>query len=378
MFLRIALRSLLVVLTSVLLWFFWDVFQFLHSPLIPVNHSVNYVLQPGANVKVIAEDLHKMGWLQRPKYFSVYARIKGYSQQLQAGEYELLGGMTPSEILQQFAAGKVIMHSITLVEGWNFKQVLAALNANPNLHHSLQNQTPEAIMSALGLPGLEPEGQFFPDTYRFTKGTADTTILQRAHEKFVDVFTTEWLQRSSNVPYTDPQQALIVASMIEKESRLAIERPVIADVILKRLAKGMLLQIDSTLVYGLGPHYKGTLHKADLRLNTPYNTYLHKGLPPTPIAMPSRSSIHAALHPWPSAALYFVARGDGSQEFSADLSAHNHAVKRYLLHPPATKKKTISSVSAKANPTAQTYSAPPCNEFWYGQNVTPLISNSCR
>jgi UPF0755 protein len=224
-----------------------------------------------------------------------------------------------------------VRHALTLIEGWTFRQVMGALGQDDRLTRTLTGLSDEAVMERLGYPGLHPEGRFFPDTYYFVRGVSDISLLQRAYERMLQVLDGEWSARSSDVPLEQPYEALILASIIEKETAVAAERAKIAGVFIRRLEKGMLLQTDPTVIYGLGTAFDGNLRRRDLEQDSPYNTYMRPGLPPTPIAMPGRASIHAALHPESGTALYFVARGNGEHVFSASLPEHIDAVRRYQL-----------------------------------------------
>lgn len=227
--------------------------------------------------------------------------------------------------------GEVVQYSLTLVEGWNFRQLRSALQNQPKLQQTLDGLSDAEIMAHIGAPELHPEGRFFPDTYRFTRGTSDADLLRRAYARLEQVLEEEWQQRSEGLPYQNAYQALVMASIIEKETGVPEERGEIAGVFVRRLARGMLLQTDPTVIYGMGERYKGRITRTDLRTPTPYNTYTNAGLPPTPIAMVGREAIHAALHPADGTSLYFVARGDGSHVFSDTLDQHNRAVREYQL-----------------------------------------------
>lgn len=269
--------------------------------------------------------LHDALWLR------LYWRMNLSEQPLHSGEYRLTPGMTPREMIALWQRGEVVQYSLTLVEGWNFQQVRGALAAQPKLQHTLQGLSDEDVMARLGQAGLHPEGRFFPDTYLYTRGTTDLELLQRAFSRLQAVLGEEWARRSKDLPYKDEYQALIMASIIEKETGVPHERGEIAGVFVRRLARGMLLQTDPTVIYGMGELYRGRITRSDLRRPTPYNTYTQAGLPPTPIAMVGREAIHAALHPAKGTSLYFVARGDGSHVFSNTLAEHNRAVREFQL-----------------------------------------------
>ncbi|MCY1408981.1 hypothetical protein D9M71_243150 [compost metagenome] len=261
----------------------------------------------------------------------------------------------------------MVQYNLTLVEGWTFRQVRAALAKHEKVTHTLEGLSDSEVMDKLGHHGVFPEGRFFPDTYRFVRGVSDVDLLQQAYARLEEVLLKEWSARAARAPYTDPYQALIMASLVEKETGVPRERRQIAGVFVRRMQIGMLLQTDPTVIYGMGERYNGKLTRADLRESTPYNTYVIPGLPPTPIAMVGREAIHAALNPASGSALYFVARGDGSHVFSDDLDAHNAAVREYQLKRradyrsspgPATEADDQGEDSASSEPLAQPASEP--------------------
>jgi UPF0755 protein len=308
-----------------------DVAIFIKSPLVVAQQPVDYILKPGSGIFLLAKGLSSQNLLKRPAYFIALATFQGKASRLKAGEYRIMPGTTPMQFLDQIVHGRVLFHPVKLLEGWTFQQFLAALRAQPRLLQTLPGLSVETIMEKLGRAGEHPEGQFFPDTYQFTAGTTDLAILKQAYNMMQKRLAVAWEKRDPKVPYQTPNEALIVASLIEKETALDSERPMVAEVILNRLQKKMLLQIDPTVIYGLGGQYTGKLRKNDLRVDSPYNTYLYAGLPPTPIAMPGAASIQAALHPTVGEQLYFVAKGDGGHQFSKTLAEHNQAVKTYIL-----------------------------------------------
>jgi UPF0755 protein len=285
-------------------------------------------------------------------WLRVYWRFNLAGQPLHSGEYRMQPGMTVAGLIQSWTRGDVVQYSVTLVEGWNFHQVRAALAKDEKLDQTLDGLSDTQVMEKLGHPGIFPEGRFFPDTYRFVRGMTDIELLQTAYERLDEVLAREWNQRAPDLPYADPYQALIMASLVEKETGVPQERGQIAGVFVRRIAMGMLLQTDPTVIYGLGDRYRGKLTRAHLREATPYNTYMISGLPPTPIAMVGREAIHAALNPVAGSSLYFVARGDGSHVFSDDLDAHNNAVREYQL------KRRADYRSSPAPATAPGISAP--------------------
>jgi UPF0755 protein len=264
-------------------------------------------------------------------WLRVYWRFNLPRQPLHSGEYRMLPGMTVEGLIDLWKRGEMVQYSVTLVEGWNFRQVRAALAKDEKLEQTIAGLSDSQVMEKLGHRGIFPEGRFFPDTYRFVRGMSDIDLLKKAYDRLDEVLAKEWDQRSADAPYTEPYQALIMASLVEKETGVPQERGQIAGVFVRRMAIGMLLQTDPTVIYGLGDRYSGKLTRAHLKEATPYNTYMISGLPPTPIAMVGREAIHAALNPVAGNSLYFVARGDGSHVFSDDLDAHNNAVREYQL-----------------------------------------------
>ncbi|SMF94899.1 UPF0755 protein [Methylomagnum ishizawai] len=319
----------LVLLSSLLAgWLWMDYRRFVDSPL-GLKSPVVFEIGQGEGLQAIAQGLKRRGILRKPLWFEWLAYSGGAHQRLKYGEYEIPVDATPRTLLDRIVAGKVLQHPVTVVEGWKFSEMLAALALNPVLNHRLAGQPPEAVMAALGFPGQAPEGRFFPDTYFVTKGTSDLEILRRAHAKMDDILDREWQGRPAGLPFASSYEALILASIVEKETARPEERTAVAGVFLRRLQKKMRLQTDPTVIYGMGAAYDGDIRKGDLLRDTPYNTYTRSGLPPTPIALPGLPAIHAALHPDVGDSLYFVARGDGSHVFSATLEAHRRAVERF-------------------------------------------------
>ena len=310
-----------------------DAWMVLRTPLAVPPDGLVYEVEPGAGLIRIARDLESKGLMRRARYLVWYARWRGESTVL-AGRYRIDHGMTPSAFLDRLRHGEVIQYALTLPEGIRFSELMAELAMHRAIDHRLLGQSPEAIMRRLGHPGQAPEGRFLPETYFFPAGTTDLAFLGRAYAAMQAVLDEEWRDRAPDLPYRTPDEALVMASIIEKETGRAEERPIIAGVFVRRLRRHMRLQSDPTVIYGLGDRYQGRLRSRDLRADTPYNTYRHRGLPPTPIAMPGRAAIHAALHPAAGTALYFVARGDGRHVFSDDLRSHERAVRRYQLGQP--------------------------------------------
>jgi len=300
----------------------------------PMNvPAEGYVLDvpAGSSLARVASQLEAAGVIDQALLLRAYGRLSGQAARIKAGEYALAAGTTPRQLLEKLVAGEVVQYTLTLVEGWTFKQLMQAVRAHPALTQTLTGLSGEEIMARLGSPGVHPEGQFYPDTYRFPRGTTDLDFLRRAHELMKRRLAAEWDQRSEGLPLKTPYEALILASIIERETGVPEERPRIAGVFVRRLKLGMRLQTDPTVIYGVGDAFDGNLRRRDLLTDTPYNTYTRAGLPPTPIAMPSAAAINAALNPAPGNELYFVSKGDGSHYFSATLEEHNAAVRRYQL-----------------------------------------------
>ncbi|EFQ61733.1 hypothetical protein PFWH6_4482 [Pseudomonas fluorescens WH6] len=285
------------------------------------------------------------GVLDGAFWLRLYWRFNLDGQPLHSGEYRMTPGMTAQGLIGLWQRGEVVQYSLTLVEGWNFRQVRASLAKHEKIVQSLSGLSDSEVMDKLGHPGVFPEGRFFPDTYRFVRGMTDVELLKKAYNRLDDVLAQEWSKRAADAPYTDPYQALIMASLVEKETGVPEERGQIAGVFVRRLKVGMLLQTDPTVIYGLGERYNGKLTRAHLKEANPYNTYMVAGLPPTPIAMVGREAIHAALNPVPGSSLYFVARGDGSHIFSDDLDAHNAAVREFQLKRRADYRSSPAPAS---------------------------------
>jgi len=291
----------------------------------------NIIVANGSSMRGFAEHLVNQGILEEKWSFLFWARYRGLASSLKAGEYQVPAGATMSDLLQLITSGKVIDYPVTFIEGWNFKQLREALSKQENLRQLADKLDDQAVMKAIGAEGVHPEGRFYPDTYHYTATMSDLDILQQSYGKMSDFLNQEWAKREEGLPLENKDQALILDSIIEKETGAAEERPLIAGVFTNRLRKGMRMQTDPTVIYGMGDAYKGNIRKKDLLKDTPYNTYTRSGLPPTPIAMPGGDSIRAALHPAETKALYFVAKGNGEHKFSATLSEHNEAVIKYQL-----------------------------------------------
>jgi UPF0755 protein len=312
---------------------FQDAQQLLTQPL-QLTQKQRIVVVLGKTLSATLNDLQGQNLFAAPRapfYLRLYARMIGQTAALKAGEYELVPGMSSFDLLALIVSGKTVLHELRLIEGWTFAEALAAVRASDDLIHTLQDADADKIMSAIGRPGIDPEGRFFPDTYYFPKGTTDEAFFRRASAAMDNVLRMEWAQRQSDLPYQSPEEALIMASIIEKETGSPGERAQVAGVFVRRLLKGMKLQTDPTVIYGLGEDFDGNLRRRDLEEDTPYNTYTRMGLPPTPICLAGRASIHAALHPAQGNAIYFVSRGDGTHQFSETLDQHNSAVQKFQL-----------------------------------------------
>jgi len=304
----------------------WNNYQSaLNTPAV-IGSSIVIEINKGDSFNQITDKLLAQNVNLKPFWFKILAVQEKAVNKLKTGEYELVPGLTLPEILALFVQGKTRQYAITFPEGWNFKEILQQVENNPNLEHTLHDVDNEALMSQLGADIKHPEGVFFPDTYFFEKHTSDVALLKRAYDKMQLVLKQEWQHKVEILPFKTPYEALILASIVEKETGVVAERPLIAGVFIRRLQTGMMLQTDPTVIYGMGENYQGNIGYKDLKTATPYNTYVIRGLPPTPIAMPGRDAIYAVLHPDNSNTLYFVARGDGTHEFSATLKDHNLAV----------------------------------------------------
>ena len=327
----------------------WKQHAALEQPLAVTDEPLLLDVRPGDTPSGVFQRLEADGVLEDAFWLRLYWRLNLSGQSLHSGEYRLAPGMTARDMIGLWQRGEVVQYSLTLVEGWNFRQLRTALQNQPKLEQTLDGLSDADIMAKLDAPDLHPEGRFFPDTYRFTRGTSDLDLLRRAFTRLEQVLEEEWQQRAQGLPYKDAYQALIMASIIEKETGVPEERGEISGVFVRRLAHGMLLQTDPTVIYGMGEAYRGRITRNDLRTPTPYNTYTNTGLPPTPIAMVGREAIRAALHPVDGSSLYFVARGDGSHVFSDTLEQHNRAVREYQLKRRADYRSSPPPRQAPAN-----------------------------
>lgn len=304
--------------------------QFLETPLNISTDSI-FIVDSGMTFAEIAARLKAKKIIEDTLFLKLLARHSGKANKIKTGEYSLDKGLKPEGLLDVLVSGKVIQYSYTLLEGWQAGEMLLAIRRSELLKNTLPSDNPEELMMLLGHPEKNAEGLFFPDTYHFPKGTTDLDFLKRAYKRLETVLHEEWQDRAENLPYQTPYEALIMASIIEKETGLASERATIAGVFVRRLQKNMKLQTDPTVIYAMGKQFNGNIRKKDLSIDSPYNTYRYKGLPPGPIALVGREAIHAALHPEDGKSLYFVAKGDGSHYFSKTLQEHNRAVAKYQL-----------------------------------------------
>jgi UPF0755 protein len=315
-------------------WFGWRQYErhWLQAPIAALTAPMTFEVPHGASLRAVAGALEAEGLLDRPRTWLRHATAEGLSTRIQAGEYRLVPGTTPATLLDQLVAGDVILHALTLPEGWTFRQALAAIQAAPAVRAELGGLADAEVLERLGTQEKHPEGLFFPDTYRFPRGTTDLALLRQARARLERELRDAWADRAANLPLESPYDALILASLVEKETAAPDERPLIAGVFVNRLRKGMRLQTDPSVIYGLGEKFDGNLRRRDLVTDTPYNTYTRAGLPPTPIALVGREALRAAAQPAKTDALYFVATGlgDGRHYFAATLVAHNENVSRHL------------------------------------------------
>lgn len=328
------LLVVLVLLTIAAGAYFWlDYRKFTDAPLTVDHPDTTIDIPRGTNYRAIVAQLHAAGITHASSwYWRALGRELAIEGKLHAGEYALTAGLTPRELLRKMAAGEVLQHHFTIVDGWTFKQLRLALAADAGLAQTIPGLSDEDLAHRLDIEDGRPEGWFLPETYSWIKGDSDFDVLKSAHAAMRKTLDRLWSARAPEVQLESPYQALILASIVEKETGRPEERPLIAGVFVRRLKFNMRLQTDPTVIYGMGETYAGNIRRTDLEADTPYNTYTRDGLPPTPIALPGLPALEATLHPAPGDALYFVARGDGSHEFSATLDEHNRAVQKYQLH----------------------------------------------
>lgn len=323
------IKRLIIIFLTVLAVSAASLAWYARTPLPMKSLPIEFTLKPGSSLPAVAGQLRQQGVIEDGWRFEMLARVLGDAARLKAGHYTLGHAATPLELLKKLTQGEVSLREIVFIEGWTFRQMRAALDAHPAVRHDTTRMSEAQILAALKISEAHPEGLFFPAKYYVDPGNSDISILRRAYETMQAHLAAEWATRQPGLPYDSPYHALTMASIIEKETGVASERSLIAAVFINRLRDGMRLQTDPCVIYGLGAAFDGNLRRRDLLADTPYNTYTRTGLPPTPIAMPGLDSIKAALHPAPSQALYFVAKGDGSHYFSDNLDEHNRAVTRY-------------------------------------------------
>lgn len=330
---RRVFKSLLLLIFAAVLLFgaaFWWLHQSMPLRLQPGAQVIDLEIEPGTSASSVAANVVASGADVPVLLLQAWFRLSGQARNIKAGSYELVPGTTPHKLLSMLVRGEESLKSITLMEGWTFYQVRGALQKAEQLTPDTLALSPEIIMEKLGKSGIHPEGRFFPDTYSYAKGSSDLAVLKRAARAMDRRLDAAWSLRSPDTPLKSPEQALILASIVEKETGKPSDRAVIGGVFTNRLRIGMPLQTDPTVIYGLKQQFDGNLRKRDLLADTPYNTYTRLGLPPTPIAMPGKAALLAAVQPAPTKALYFVSRGDGSSEFSSTLDEHNRAVNKYI------------------------------------------------
>jgi UPF0755 protein len=306
-------------------WLWW----FAHEPLRLAGPAIDFTIPPGSSLRAASRMIAQAGVDMPPLAFEAVARAAAKPGDIKAGTYEIVAGTTPLELLGKLTRGELALVDVKFIEGWTFRQLREALDAHPHVRHDTKGLPDAAVLQRVGLTEPHPEGLFFPDTYRFARGTSDVELLRAANRALAKRLDAAWADRRPDLPLATPYDALILASIVEKETGRGDDRTMVAAVFVNRLRGGMKLQADPTVIYGLGEKFDGNLRKRDLVADTPYNTYTREGLPPTPIALPGLASIAAATNPAASDALYFVARGDGSSEFSRTLEEHNRAVTKY-------------------------------------------------
>lgn len=321
----------------------WHIDRVLGSPLQLPEGGVVFEIPPGSALATIADKLAERDILRHPHIFRWYARLSGHAASIKAGEYQIDSGKTPRDLLQLFVSGEVRLYSFTIIEGWTYRDLIRALAKDPAVDGSMTDEDWPRLRESLSASASHPEGLFLPETYRFPKGTTMAVILAQAYKLMQKTLASEWAGRDEGLPLTDPYDALILASIIEKEAARADERSKIAGVFVRRLKEHTRLQTDPSVIYGLGDSFDGNLTRLDLQTDTPYNTYTRWGLPPTPIALPGKAAINAALHPAAGKDIYFVATGlgDGSHRFSETKDEHDAAVREYLARQRAGRKKTV-------------------------------------
>ncbi|EHQ51677.1 aminodeoxychorismate lyase [Ectothiorhodospira sp. PHS-1] len=331
-------RLLLVVLLLPLIiagWLAWDYHRFLQTP-VNLADATEFQVPAGASLRRVGQELAAAGIISKPHYWEIHGRLSEQDQGIRAGEYLIHPGLTPEDLLALFIRGRTIQYSLTIPEGWTFLQMMRAISAHEKIRNTLAEDEYMNVMAHLGRPGEHPEGWFFPDTYLFPRYTTDMDILRIAHQRMRQELARAWENRAEDLPLKDEYEALIMASIVEKETGRADERTLVSAVFNERLRRGMRLQTDPTVIYGI-ENFDGRIRRRDLRADNPYNTYTRDGLPPTPIALPGAAALHAAVNPAESRALFFVSRGDGSHHFSTTYQEHRRAVIQYQLGGDASR-----------------------------------------
>jgi len=319
------LTGIIVLMVAVVAGFFyWS-----QQPIVKAGETIPFTVTAGSGVRGAVQEVARSGVPVQPVLLEALARLTGNGTRIKAGSYELAPGTTPQRLVDQLVRGEFAQHSLVVIEGWTFRQMRQAIADNTALKHDTANLSDAELLAKIAPNYQQAEGLFFPDTYLFAKGASDLQIYKRAHALMQKKLDEGWANRAPDLPYKAPYEALVMASIIEKETGQKADRDLIAGVFVNRLRKGMLLQTDPTVIYGMGERYQGNIRKRDLQTDTPYNTYTRAGLPPTPIALPGAAALAAALNPARTEALYFVARGDGTSHFSGSLSEHNQAVNKY-------------------------------------------------
>ena len=324
-----AIFAIISILLVVAFYYASEIYSTMNTEM-QLSQTETIVFPRGSSIRTLANQLIEKDLLKDKRHLLVWGKLNRQGTRLQAGEYTIPSGSTLAELLDDMVDGAVVQHNIALIEGFTFRQILETIHNNPVITIETKDLDDDEIMTRLGYAGMHPEGRFYPDTYYISRGVTDLELLRRAYRSMDDILTEEWQQREENLPYKSPYEALIMASIVEKESAVAEERPLIAGLFVNRLRKKMRLQTDPTVIYGI-ENYDGNIRYRDLRKDTPYNTYTRHGLPPTPIALPGRGAIHATLHPDKTDYLYFVAFSDGSGRhvFSTNLKDHEKAVDKY-------------------------------------------------
>jgi UPF0755 protein len=324
----------------------WLAWRWVDTPLPLATPAVEATIEPGSSPRTVAERWVAAGVQTRPRWLYEWFRFSGQARQIRAGSYEIHSGDTPRSLLAKMVRGDEVLESVRFVEGWTVRQMRAALAEAPRLRPTTGAMSDAALMAALGAAGVPAEGRFFPDTYRYARNASDLSVLRQAHAAMARQLQAAWDDRAPDSPLKSPDELLILASIVEKETGLEADRGKVAGVFANRLRLGMLLQTDPTIIYGLGEAFDGVLRRSHLQTDGPFNTYTRPGLPPTPIALPGAASLRAAARPDPTRALFFVARGDGISIFSDTLADHNRAVQRYQRGPAAQRARNLAESQA--------------------------------